>query len=67
MSEHSTIPSLVEYLEQIPEYRQARGKRHPLLALLLLICVATLCGAQGQRAIADIVNALGGNPYAQFG
>jgi predicted transposase YbfD/YdcC len=53
MGEHSTIPSLVEYLEQIPEYRQARGKRHPLLALLLLVCVATLCGAQGQRAIAD--------------
>jgi predicted transposase YbfD/YdcC len=44
---------LVEYLQQIPEYRQARGKRHPLRALLLLVCVATLCGAQGQSAIAD--------------
>jgi predicted transposase YbfD/YdcC len=53
MGEHSTIPSLVEYLQQIPEYRQARGRRHPLLALLLLVCVATLCGAQGQSAIAD--------------
>jgi predicted transposase YbfD/YdcC len=53
MGEHSTIPSLVEYLGQIPEYRQARGQRHPQLALLLLICVAMLCGAQGQSAIAD--------------
>src|SRR5688572_16708696 len=53
MGEHNTIPSLVEYLVQIPEYRQARGKRHPLLALLLLVCVAMLCGARGQSAIAD--------------
>jgi predicted transposase YbfD/YdcC len=53
MDERSTIPALVEYLRQIPEYRQARGRRHPLLALLLLVCVATLCGAQGQSAIAD--------------
>jgi hypothetical protein len=53
MGEDSTIPSLVEYLAQLPEYRQARGKRHPLLALLLLVCVAMLCGARGQSAIAD--------------
>jgi predicted transposase YbfD/YdcC len=53
MDEHSTIPSLVEYLRQVPEYRHARGKRHPLLALLLLVCVAMLCGARGQSAIAD--------------
>jgi predicted transposase YbfD/YdcC len=53
MDEDIRIPALVEYLAQIPEYRKARGKRHPLLPLLLLVCVAMLCGARGQSAIAD--------------
>ena len=53
MDEGTRIPALVEYLAQIPEYRQARGKRHPLLPLLLLVCVAMLSGARGQSAIAD--------------
>ena len=53
MSEDTTTPSLVAYLAQIPEYRAARGTQHPLLALLLLIGIAMLCGARGQSAIAD--------------
>ncbi len=52
MAEDTTIPSLAEYLGQIPEYRAARGRRHPLLALLL-VGVAMRCGARGQSAIAD--------------
>lgn len=49
----TTVPALAEYLAQIPEYRARRGVQHPLLALLLLVCLATLCGARGQSAIAD--------------
>ena len=50
--ESIAIPSLVEALRDLPEFRAARGKRHPLLPLLLLVCVAMLCGARGQSGIA---------------
>ncbi len=52
MDDSTRIPSLVGYLAQIPEYRAARGRRHPLLALLLLVGVATPSGARSQTAIA---------------
>jgi len=47
-----TVPPLAEALAAIPEYRAARGKRHGLLPLLLLVCVAMLCGARGPSGIA---------------
>ena len=37
-------PRLLDYLRQVPDPRQARGKRHPLAAILLLVVVATLAG-----------------------
>ena len=49
----ATVPAVVEYLAQVPEYRQARGRQPPLMALRLLVCVAMLCGARSQSAIAD--------------
>lgn len=53
MTEDTTVPSLVEYLAQIPDYRQRRGQRYGVLPMLLLVCVAMLCGARSQTAIAD--------------
>jgi predicted transposase YbfD/YdcC len=59
--------ALIAVLAAIPDCRHARGKRHPLPALLALVCVAVLCGYRSYRAIAqwariyprDLVEALG--------
>ncbi len=47
------VPSLATCFAALPDPRCARGKRHPLVALLLLACVAMLAGARGTSAIAE--------------
>lgn len=47
------IPPLREALAEIADFRQASGKRYELTSLLLLACVAMMCGASSEQAIAD--------------
>ena len=44
---------LIEVFSDIPDFRQSRGKRHPLSALLGLACCAMLCGYRSYSAIAE--------------
>jgi predicted transposase YbfD/YdcC len=47
------IRPLIEILAEIPDFRKAKGKRHPLSAILAMACVAVMCGCRGYRAIAE--------------
>jgi len=47
------LPSLAERLALVSDPRQASKVQHPLAAILLQLCFAVLCGAQGPRAIAE--------------
>jgi predicted transposase YbfD/YdcC len=49
----NTCPPLVEYIATLPDPRKARGKRHPLAAMVALAVAATLCGSRSYSAIAE--------------
>jgi hypothetical protein len=55
----STRPagSLLTYLEQIPDPRGRKGRRHPLVAMLATVCCAMLSGFPGFVGIAQWIHA----------
>ena len=58
---------LIDILTEVPDPRKAKGKRHPLCAILSLSVIAIMCGYRSYSAIAqwgrtyasDLVKALG--------
>lgn len=51
MKRHFT--PLLKVLQAIPDPREAQGKRHPLGAILSLICLAVVCGYRSYTAISE--------------
>lgn len=47
------LPPLLPYLRLVPDPRSARGLRHPLTAVLLLVACGFLRGCQSVRAVVD--------------
>jgi predicted transposase YbfD/YdcC len=45
--------ALIDVFSSIPDFRQPKGKRHPLKAILGMAAAAMLCGARSYTAIAD--------------
>jgi predicted transposase YbfD/YdcC len=56
----TTVPSLAQALSLLPDFRQPQGKRYDLLPILMLCCIAMMCGCTSQSAISDW-----GHNYAQ--
>jgi predicted transposase YbfD/YdcC len=52
MDEGQIVPSLRAIVAHVPDPRARRGRRHPWTALLLLVIVGLLCGANTQHALA---------------
>jgi len=50
---NETVKPLIEVLGAVPDFRRAEGKRHPLPAILALVCAATLCGYRSYGAMAE--------------
>lgn len=43
--------NLIEVLKQVPDHRHARGKRHPLWVLLVMMVMGNLAGYHGNRPL----------------
>lgn len=48
--------SLLHFLEQVPDPRGRKGRRHPLVAMLATVCCATLAGFSGYEQMAQWIH-----------
>ena len=47
--------SLIDYLKQIPDERNAGGRRHPLWLILLIMILGIMSGYWGYRGLGRFV------------
>jgi len=59
--------SLLEHLREVTDHRKARGKRHPLEAILVVIAVAKLCGADSAYAVGQFAATMPQQALARCG
>jgi DDE_Tnp_1-associated len=52
-SPRQRTPHLLAYLASVPDPRAARGRRHPLVAIVAMAAAAVLAGARSIAAIAE--------------
>jgi hypothetical protein len=58
---------LLEHLRAVADHRKARGKRHPLEAILVVIAVAKLCGADSVYAVGQFAATMPQQALARCG
>ncbi|NEQ42542.1 MAG: ISAs1 family transposase [Leptolyngbya sp. SIOISBB] len=51
--------NLIEALQTVPDYRHARGKRHPLWIILVFIVMGNLAGYRGNRPLEEFAQRYG--------
>ena len=56
--------SLIEHLQHLPDFRKARGQRHPQWLLLLLLLLGAMSGYWGYRPLAEFTQRYGRAIYA---
>ena len=49
----TTSRHFLDILAKVPDFRNNRGKRHPLSAILGLAVIAMMCGCRSYAAIAE--------------
>ena len=55
MTSKESDKSLIDYLKQIPDKRDASGKRHPLWLILLIMILGMMSGYWGYRGLGRFV------------